>query len=141
VLRNTILHGQLHVMVSSVRAYAQVDFHSCRLPQPHVSSLCMLACRNAAGALRIRRSAAGLTNEELDPLDDTRVHPESYKWAIAMCQEALQGSKLANLDDDDQIAVEKAISKPELVEKLDLAVRLHFQTATQFLAPPSADLC
>ncbi|KAL0039173.1 hypothetical protein WJX77_010168 [Trebouxia sp. C0004] len=76
---------------------------------------------NAAGALRIRRSAAGLTNEELDPLDDTRVHPESYKWAIAMCQEALQGSKLANLDDDDQIAVEKAISKPELVEKLDLA--------------------
>jgi len=47
-----------------------------------------------------------------------------------MCQEALQGSKLANLDDDDQIAVEKAISKPELVEKLDLAVRLHFETAT-----------
>ena len=79
-------------------------------------------CRNAAGALRIRRSAAGLTNEELDPLDDTRVHPESYKWAISMCQEALKGTRHANLDDDDQIAVEKAISKPELIEQLDLAV-------------------
>ncbi len=130
MLRNAIQHGQLHLMVSIVRAYAPVASHSFCLPQLHVSLLCMLACRNAAGALRIRRSAAGLTNEELDPLDDTRVHPESYKWAIAMCQEALQGSKLANLDDDDQIAVEKAISKPELVEKLDLAVSLRFQTAT-----------
>ena len=63
-----------------------------------------------------------MTNEELDPLDDTRVHPESYKWAISMCQQALQGSRLAHVDDDDQIAVEKAMSRAELVEKLGLVV-------------------
>ena len=39
-----------------------------------------------------------------------------------MCQQALQGSRLAHVDDDDQIAVEKAMSRAELVEKLGLVV-------------------
>ena len=39
-----------------------------------------------------------------------------------MCQDALRGSRLTNID-DDEIAVEKAMSKADYIEKLNLAVR------------------
>ena len=83
---------------------------------PHV-------CRNAAGAVRIRRSA-GLINEELDLLDDTRVHPESYAMASKFCFTALQGTKYSLADDEDQVAVEKATERPELLESVDISVSL-----------------
>lgn len=73
--------------------------------------------------MRIRRSA-GLINEELDLLDDTRVHPESYAMASKFCYTALQGTKFSLADDEDQIAVEKATGKPELLESVDISVSL-----------------
>ena len=75
--------------------------------------------------MRIRRSA-GLINEELDLLDDTRVHPESYAMASKFCLTALQGTRHASIDDEDQIAVEKATSKPELLESVDISVSMDF---------------
>lgn len=42
--------------------------------------------------------------------------------ASKFCAAALQGTKFGNLDDEDQIAVEKATGKPELLESVDVSV-------------------
>ncbi len=41
-----------------------------------------------------------LSNLEMRQLDQSRVHPESYKLAVALCQEATG-------DDDVEVAVEE----------------------------------
>lgn len=61
-------------------------------------------------------------NDELDMLDDSRVHPESYSMAISFCLTALQGTKHYNPEDDDAMAVEKACEKPHLLESVDVSV-------------------
>ena len=61
-------------------------------------------------------------NDELDMLDDSRVHPESYSVATSFCLTALQGTKYFNSEDDDAIAVEKACERPHLLESVDVSV-------------------
>ena len=45
--------------------------------------------RNCAPFIRVRSSGAGMANVQLDHLDDSRVHPESYTRAIQMAQSAV----------------------------------------------------
>jgi transcription elongation factor SPT6 len=68
---------------------------------------------NAAPALRVRASSRAAANLELDPLDDMRVHPESYAFAVAMAQSATGGG-------DAAAAVENALAAPREVVVLQL---------------------
>lgn len=73
--------------------------------------------RNCGAFLRIRPAAKGMANLEMDPLDDTRVHPESYAHAVAIAQSAVAGGG----DEAGDVAVENALARPQDVESLDLA--------------------
>ncbi|GAB4816099.1 hypothetical protein N2152v2_003145 [Parachlorella kessleri] len=72
--------------------------------------------RNCGAYLRVRAAVKGMANLELDPLDDTRVHPESYQHAIAIAQSAVAGGG----DEAGEVAVENALARPQDVESLDL---------------------
>ncbi|KAL4442498.1 hypothetical protein ABPG77_005082 [Micractinium sp. CCAP 211/92] len=72
---------------------------------------------NAAPYLRVRASAKGTANLEMDPLDDTRIHPESYEFAIQMARSAVPSGEG---EDDPVVAVENAFARPQEVETLDL---------------------
>lgn len=50
-----------------------------------------------------------MANLEMDPLDDTRVHPESYGHAIAIAQSAVGAA-----DDSGEVAVENALAAPQV---------------------------
>jgi hypothetical protein len=71
--------------------------------------------RNAVPFLRVRppRRGAG-ANAEAEPLDETRVHPESYRHARAMAVSAFEGQ-------DADLAVANALARPSEVALLDLA--------------------
>ncbi|KAG9413541.1 hypothetical protein AC1031_012771 [Aphanomyces cochlioides] len=56
--------------------------------------------RNCAGVLRIRERDA-LKDAALNPLDDTRIHPESYYMAVKMCGDANNNNTM-DLYDPDQ---------------------------------------
>ncbi|KAL4447813.1 hypothetical protein ABPG75_005032 [Micractinium tetrahymenae] len=73
--------------------------------------------KNAAPYLRVRASAKGTANLEMDPLDDTRIHPESYEFAIQMARSAVPSGEG---EDDPVVAVENAFARPQEVESLDL---------------------
>jgi hypothetical protein len=42
---------------------------------------------NCGPFLRIRKAGQGMTNLNLDCMDDTRIHPLNYKWAIKIAQD------------------------------------------------------
>ncbi|PSC69358.1 transcription elongation factor SPT6 [Micractinium conductrix] len=73
--------------------------------------------KNAAGSLRIRASTKSTANLDMDPLDDSRIHPESYDFAIQMAKSAVQGE---GGEEEAEVAVENAFAKPNEVEVLDL---------------------
>ncbi|RHZ10817.1 hypothetical protein DYB31_004926 [Aphanomyces astaci] len=56
--------------------------------------------RNCAGVLRIRERDA-LKDAALNPLDDTRIHPESYYMAVKICGDANNNTTM-DLYDPDQ---------------------------------------
>ena len=59
----------------------------------HASNLACAPCRNAASSLRISTAGPGMVNEDLDPLDNSRVHPEHYRTLVKrLCHEALQAA-------------------------------------------------
>lgn len=62
--------------------------------------------------------SSGAANLELDPLDDTRIHPASYGWAVQMAQSAVADDDAA----DAAAAVENAFARPQ-VGRLGLAER------------------
>ena len=72
----------------------------------------------------LRISGSPQADREPDPLDDTRIHPELYSLAVSMCSKALGSRRSINNNDDEQLVVEKAISRPERIEALDLVVKL-----------------
>lgn len=72
---------------------------------------------NVAPYLRVRASTKGTANLEMDPLDDTRIHPESYEFAIQMARSAVPSGEG---EDDPVVAVENAFARPQEVESLDL---------------------
>lgn len=71
--------------------------------------------KNVAPYLRVRASSKATTNLELNLLDDTRVHPESYQLAVAMAQSATGA-------EDEEVALENAFASPEDVAQLELDV-------------------
>ena len=61
--------------------------------QKHASKLAWASCRNAASSLRISTAGPGMVNEDLDPLDNSRIHPEHYRTLVKrLCHEALQAA-------------------------------------------------
>lgn len=91
--------------------------------------------RNAAPFLRVRASSAATANIELDVLDDTRVHPESYNHAVAIAQSVSQ-------TDDATVALENAMAQPEEVEKLELELydrHLQEEAAAAAAAEPDGE--
>ena len=68
--------------------------------------------RNAAGFLRIYSNGndEDATN---NPLDCTRIHPESYELAVKMCTDALDIDE--TLDSEDPFAYKEHVS--EILEK------------------------
>ncbi|KAI3425064.1 hypothetical protein D9Q98_008441 [Chlorella vulgaris] len=71
--------------------------------------------RNAAPFLRVRASVKGAANLDMDPLDDTRMHPEAYQWAVQMAQSAVGAG-----EEEQETAVENAFARPQEVESLDI---------------------
>ena len=56
-----------------------------------------------------------MANLELDPLDDTRVHPRDYELAIEIASSAVGGDASAK-----EVAVENALAQPKEVTALQL---------------------
>ena len=59
--------------------------------------------KNAIGFLRVRCSGSAVSGSDFDVLDDTRIHPESYKLAEALAGEV---QKYADNADDDETPIE-----------------------------------
>ena len=72
---------------------------------------------NCAPTLRIRSSGASMSNEEMDVLDNTRIHPESYDFAKQMAKDAMDGEK-----GNEELLVERAMENPGRLDDLDLKV-------------------
>lgn len=70
--------------------------------------------RNVAPFLRVKASSKAAMNLELDPLDNTRIHPECYDLAVAVAQSAIHGV-------DEDAVVEHAMAAPGEVENLVLS--------------------
>jgi transcription elongation factor SPT6 len=68
--------------------------------------------RNAAGFLRIYNNNSDEDGNN-NPLDSTRIHPESYELAVKMCTDALDIDD--NLDPDDPFAYKEHVS--EILDK------------------------
>lgn len=80
---------------------------------------------NAAGFLRVRGTGqAATSNHVMDPLDDTRIHPESYELAKKMAEDVYCEDLGQDIDDMDEEAQEMAIehvkSNPHVLKALDI---------------------
>lgn len=88
------LHGKLLMRVSLVAK---------KIMQPRVYE-------NCAGFIRIP-----ISENETDPLDSTRIHPEYYELAKKVAESALEVKSERN----DETIIYKIIEKPKLVELID----------------------
>jgi len=71
--------------------------------------------RNCGACLRVTDGALpALSNMELRQLDNSRIHPESYRQAVALCSAATG-------DEDVEAAVEEHKDKLEVVDLAALA--------------------
>lgn len=60
----------------------------------------------------------GAANLDMDPLDDTRMHPEAYQWAVQMAQSAVGAG-----EEEQETAVENAFARPQVGVKRVLGGR------------------
>ena len=96
----------MFLYICSQRITAEFSCPPCRLAS---------GCRNCTGFLRINSgNLPALVGLDCDPLDDSRIHPEHYKLAKRIAASALQD------DYDEEMAVGRAMDRPDLVEQLDL---------------------
>ena len=87
----------------------------------------VISCfRNCGAFLRITTKARSLVNAEVEPIDCARIEPLSYKLAFRLARQAV-GSQGGD-PQQDVIDVNKAMSRPEMVEALNLEVRLNETT-------------
>ncbi|CAM6129610.1 unnamed protein product [Calypogeia fissa] len=82
---------------------------------------------NAAGFIRVRGTGQASTgNHIMDPLDDTRIHPESYELAKRMAEDIFceaEGTKAEDMDEDAlELAIEHVKRHPLHLAHLDLEV-------------------
>lgn len=80
---------------------------------------------NSVGFLRVRRNGmAASSNQFIDLLDDTRIHPESYGLAQELAKDVyLEDVQDETIDDDDevlQMAIEHVREKPHLLKSLEV---------------------
>ena len=80
---------------------------------------------NACAFLRIRNSGqAASANQIMDPLDDTRIHPESYELAKNMAETAYTEHQEANHEEVEEeileMAVEHVKDNPVLLTNVDV---------------------
>lgn len=80
---------------------------------------------NSAGCIRVRGTGQASTgNQIMDPLDDSRIHPESYELAKRMAEDAFceaEGTKAEDMDDDAlELAIEHVKRHPKFLAHLDL---------------------
>lgn len=80
---------------------------------------------NAAGFLRVRGTGQAATgNHVMDPLDDTRIHPESYELAKKMAEDVYcedLGQDIEDMDEEAQeMAIEHVKSNPHVLKALDI---------------------
>ncbi|KAL8133543.1 hypothetical protein AgCh_008853 [Apium graveolens] len=80
---------------------------------------------NSVGFLRVRRNGmAASSNQFIDLLDDTRIHPESYGLAQELAKDVyLEDIQDETIDDDDevlQMAIEHVREKPHLLKSLEV---------------------
>lgn len=78
--------------------------------------------RNCAGSIRVAASGQDMGTADMVPLDDTRVHPSFYDTTACLAQLAL-GSDRPDPRNGDTHAVDRVLSKPQLIESLNLMVR------------------
>jgi transcription elongation factor SPT6 len=69
---------------------------------------------NCAGFIRII-PPPGVSHAEFDILDNTRIHPENYRYAIKIATDALDAE-----DEDEDAAIDAIMKQPELLDELDL---------------------
>ncbi|KAL6060672.1 Transcription elongation factor SPT6 [Balamuthia mandrillaris] len=72
---------------------------------------------NCIGFLRIREKHFFSSNVELDPLDDTRIHPDDYGFARKMAADALDVNES---EDQWRYLVEELMNTPSKLEEIDL---------------------
>eukprot|EP00884_Botryococcus_braunii_P001188 jgi/Botrbrau1/1106/Bobra.0162s0007.1 len=96
--------------------------------------------RNCAPFIRIRGVAGGMLDEDeerLDYLDDTRVDPQLYSITYKLAAAALRAAdalpRRGRLDDHDwsQAIVQRALSRPNEIESLDLEALLTGELAEE----------
>eukprot|EP00252_Welwitschia_mirabilis_P017917 TRINITY_DN3996_c1_g1_i1.p1 TRINITY_DN3996_c1_g1~~TRINITY_DN3996_c1_g1_i1.p1 ORF type:complete len:1701 (+),score=496.98 TRINITY_DN3996_c1_g1_i1:372-5474(+) len=78
---------------------------------------------NAAGFLRVRGSGqAASGNHVMDPLDDTRIHPESYESAKKMAKDIIiaEGQQDVDMEEELEMAIEHVQKNPNLLLQLDI---------------------
>lgn len=80
---------------------------------------------NSAGFIRVRGSGQAASGiQHLDPLDDTRIHPESYQMAKNMAEAAFKEEAQQNDDDVDEdmleMAVEHVMTNPVVLDTMDV---------------------
>lgn len=75
--------------------------------------------------MKITTKARSLVNAEVEPIDSARIEPLSYKLAFRLARQAVGSTG----DDPQQdiIDVNKAISRLEMVEALNLEVSSHHE--------------
>ncbi|KAL2645408.1 hypothetical protein R1flu_012995 [Riccia fluitans] len=88
---------------------------------------------NAAGFIRVRGTGQASTgNQLLDPLDDTRIHPESYEIAKRMAEDAYceeEGTQVEDVDDETlELAIEHVRKHPHYL------IRMNMEAYANFLA-------
>lgn len=81
-------------VLDKVRAKSYIDRRQELLSKGFVGKI---VYRNCAGFVRIRERDA-LKDLPLNPLDDTRIHPESYYMAVKMCGDANNNSTIDMYD-------------------------------------------
>jgi transcription elongation factor SPT6 len=80
---------------------------------------------NSAGFIRVRGSGQAASGmQHLDPLDDTRIHPESYQIAKNMAEAAFKEEAQQNDDEVDEdmleMAVEHVMTNPTVLDTMDV---------------------
>ncbi|PWA86407.1 global transcription factor group B1 [Artemisia annua] len=89
---------------------------------------------NALGFLRVRRSGnAASSNQFIDLLDDTRIHPESYGLALKLAKDMY----IADAQDEDML--EMAIEHKDTLNHIRLELIHGFQDWRRPYAQPSDD--
>lgn len=78
---------------------------------------------NAVGFLRVRRSGlAASSSQFIDLLDDTRIHPESYKLAQNLAKFVHGKDVRGDINDDEEaeMAIEHVKDRPNLLKRFNL---------------------